>query len=179
MERIGTKIINSVILWGFVAVSWAGPGGECRDIPEPTERLACYDSRDKPTTQPLEEDASPKVMDQARNSSEHGSTKSNGESLGQRASSAVQNALKVALPRRNTVEAKAPTKPVEYTISKVLRRYGGKVEYHTADGREFRKLGASASDFAIGDTVVAKLGVFSAVFLINQRGKRIKVKPLN
>ena len=179
MAHISKKIISGSILWGCALISWAAPSGECRDIREPVERLACYDSRAKLGSQPAEEDVASKIENPVGPSSKNRPAWGNGGSREEPAASAVQNALKVALPRRNTVENRAPAKPVEYTIRKVLRKYGGKVEYHTADGREFRKLTTSTSDFAVGDTVVAKLGVFSAVFLINQKGKRIKVKPLN
>lgn len=179
MAHISKKIISGSILWGYAAFSCATPSVECRDIREPAKRLACYDSREKLGSQPAEEDVAPKTESPVGPSSENRPERSNGGSPEEQTTSAVQNALKVALPRRNTVENRAPAKPVEYTIRKVLRKYGGKVEYHTADGREFRKLTTSTSDFAVGDTVVAKLGVFSAVFLINQNGKRIKVKPLN
>lgn len=180
MAHISTQIVGITILWASSAVCWAAPEIECRDIPEPTERLACYDSKEKP----LEQSASSEYATLNRKAStavasEDQTTTTKVPSVRQRVSNVVSNALEVALPRKNAAKTNAQTKAVEYTISKVLRKYGGKIEYHTADGRKFRKLGGSASDFAVGDTVVAKLGVFDVVFLINQKGTRIKVKTLN
>ena len=180
MAHISTQIIGLTILWGYAAVCWAAPEVECRDIQEPTERLACYDSKEEP----LGQSASSESASLNRKAStavvpENQTAKNKAPSIRQRVSRVVGNALEVALPRKNAAKPDAQTKAVEYTISKVLRKYGGKIEYHTTDGRKFRKLGGSASDFAVGDTVVAKLGVFDVVFLINQKGTRIKVKTLN
>ncbi len=179
MAHISTQIIGLTILWGYAAICWAASDGECRDIQDPAKRLACYDGRERPAGPSVSEsamlnrDATPAVTP------ENQTAKNKAPSIRQRVSRVVGNALEVALPRKNAAKPDAQTKAVEYTISKVLRKYGEKIEYHTMDGRRFRKLGGSASDFAVGDTVVAKLGVFDVVFLINQKGTRIKVKPLN
>ena len=63
-----------------------------------------------------------------------------------------------------------------YTVTRVIRKYGGKIEYLTDNGRRFRKISTSQQNFQVGDVLVAKRGVFEAVFLVNQDGKRIKVK---
>lgn len=179
MAHISAQIIGITILWGYAGICWAAPDGECRDIQDPAKRLACYDSKEPPAGQSVSEsamlnrDATPAVTP------ENQTATTQAQSVQQRVSRVVSNALEVALPRKNAVETNVQTKAVEYTISKVVRKYGEKVEYHTTDGRKFRKLGGSASDFAVGDTVVAKLGVFEVVFLINQKGTRIKVKTLN
>ncbi len=179
MAHISTQIIGITILWGYAAVCWSASEGECRDIQDPAERLACYDSKERPAGKSVSESAALNREATPVVTPENQTPKNKPSSIRQRVTKVVGNALEVALPRKNAEKPDVQTKAVEYTISKALRKYGEKIEYHTTDGRRFRKLGGSASDFAVGDTVVAKLGVFDVVFLINQKGTRIKVKALN
>ena len=180
MAHINTQIISAAMLFGYSAICWAAAKDDCRVIEDPVERLACYDSNALPIAQPNNEPVTNNTepVAPAHLENETVTTKPT-KSIRKRASGVLRNALEVALPRKTEIRSSPETRAVEYTISKVLRKYGEKIEYHTTDGRKFRKIGGSSSNLAVGDTVVAKLGVFDAVFLINQKGTRIKVKTLN
>lgn len=176
MAHFRMQIIGTLILCASSSV-WAASVEECRDITNPGERLACYDntatttvtSAPTPKQKPEKQSAEPIAPAPTRSAKPKLTRKP----------VVVNNALEEPLPRRAVNKPQIETAAVEYTIAKVLRRYGEKIEYQTDDGRRFRKLSATQTNFAVGDTVVAKLGVFGAVFLINQEGMRIKVKPLN
>ena len=176
MAHFRMQIVGTLILCASSSV-WAASVEECRDITNPSERLACYDntatttviSAPAPKQKPEKQPAQPITPAPTRSTKPKQTNKP----------VVVNNALEEPLPRRGVNKPQVETAAVEYTIVKVLRRYGEKIEYQTNDGRRFRKLSATQTNFSIGDTVVAKLGVFGAVFLINQDGTRIKVKPLN
>ena len=176
MAYFRMQILGTLILFASVRV-WAASVEECRDITNPDERLACYDNTATTTVisaptpkQMLEKQPAEPIAPAPTRSAKPKQTNK---------PVVVTNALKEPLPRRGANQPQVETVAVEYTIAKVLRRYGEKIEYQTDDGRRFRKLSATQTNFAVGDTVVAKLGVFGAVFLIDQKGTRIKVKPLN
>jgi hypothetical protein len=89
----------------------------------------------------------------------------------------LTGALKEELPRPSANRSFEREDDItRYTVTQVIRKYGGKVEYLTDNGRRFRKISTSQQNFQVGDVLVAKRGVFEAVFLVNQDGKRIKVK---
>ena len=180
MAHISTQIISAAMFFGCSTICWAAGKDDCRVIEDPVERLACYDSNALPIAQPKSKPATNNTepVAPARLENETVTTEP-AKSIRKSVPKVVRNALEVALPRKTEIRSSPETRAVEYTISKVLRKYGEKIEYHTTDGRKFRKIGGSSSNLAVGDTVVAKLGVFDAVFLNNQRGTRIKVKTLN
>ena len=87
--------------------------------------------------------------------------------------------LKEELPRKADRIIKKEDDPTRYTVTRIVRKYGGKIEFVTDNDRRFRKISTSDYLFEVGDVLVAKRGVFESVFLINQDGKRIKVKIVN
>ena len=92
----------------------------------------------------------------------------------------LKGAIKKELPRRGASEKRPRIDDItRYTVTKVVTKYGGKIEYLTDNGRRFRKISTSPQSFKVGDVLVAKLGVFESVFLVNQDGKRIKVKIMD
>ena len=148
------------------------PLGKCLKIENPTERLACYDKMlessvtESPTASPMSD--LPSV-----------STKTPTEKT-KIAATHLTGALREELPRRKTDQRFEREDDVtRYTVSRILRKYGGKVEYLTENGRRFRKISTSHQNFQVGDVLVAKRGVFEAVFLVNEEGKRIKVKIMD
>ena len=156
---------------------------DCRQIADPGARLACYDSSAALKNEPAQliNQTSRNVAPSAKPTPAPApAPKTINDAPKQKPQAeAVSGALKTPLPRRAATASATEQKAVQYTITKVSRKRDEKIEYQTADGRRFRKLSANQSSFAVGDRVVATLGVFNAVFLINQDGIRIKVKPLN
>ena len=162
---------------------------DCRQIADPGARLACYDSspalKNEPA-QPIDQTsrnvapfAKPTPTPAPAPAPAPAPKTTNDAPKQKPQAKAVSGALKTPLPRRAATASATEQKAVQYTITRVSRKHDEKIEYQTADGRRFRKLSANQSSFAVGDRVVATLGVFNAVFLINQDGIRIKVKPLN
>ncbi|MEC8492761.1 MAG: hypothetical protein VXY76_07680, partial [Pseudomonadota bacterium] len=92
----------------------------------------------------------------------------------------LKGAIKKELPKRGASEKRPRIDDItRYTVTKVVTKYGGKIEYLTDNGRRFRKISTSPQSFKVGDVLVAKLGVFDSIFLVNQNGNRIKVKVIN
>jgi type IV secretory pathway VirB10-like protein len=154
---------------------------DCRQIADPGARLACYDSSPALKNEPAQpiDQTSRNVAPFAKPTPTPAPKTTNDAPKQKPQAKAVSGALKTPLPRRAATASATEQKAVQYTITRVSRKRDEKIEYQTADGRRFRKLSANQSSFAVGDRVVATLGVFNAVFLINQDGIRIKVKPLN
>lgn len=166
--------ITGLTLWVVAAATVsAATISDCRSITEADQRLACYDRVGSNSDTMVDavaagESAAPEQAEAAEKPAPK-----------YQAPRMVSDALTEPLPRDAAVQPSPPQAQVEYTIGKVLHKRSERIEYHTTDNRRFRKISPTTSNFAVGDIVVAKLGVFNAVFLINQDGMRIKVKPLN
>ena len=183
MAHFRAQVIGVIIAVCSSTATLAATVEDCRQIADPGARLACYDSSaalKKEPAQPIDQ-TSRNVTPSATTTPTPTPTPKTTKDIPKQKpqAEAVSGALKTPLPRRAATASATEQKAVQYTITKVSRKRGEKIEYQTADGRRFRKLSANQSSFAVGDRVVATLGVFNAVFLINQDGIRIKVKPLN
>ena len=170
MASLRNKIVLVMLLAAFYIPAFAEPLEQCLTIESPTERLACYDrmfKRTEPESQvTLPTSVSPSAPPKRSKPPKTKATRT-----------ILTGALKEELPRPKANRSfKREDDITRYTVARVIRKYGGKVEYLTNNGRRFRKISTSQQNFQVGDVLVAKRGVFEAVFLVNQDGKRIKVK---
>ena len=145
----------------------------CAAKEDPAERLDCYDEvvgREKLKPNELTEN---KSFTSSRATSEP-----NGKTNIER--TVFRGVIKDELPRKKeSIAQRERDRVASYTIARVIRKYDGKIEYLTTTGRRFRQISSTPRTFKTGDVLVAKLGVFESVFLINEEGKRVKVKVLN
>ncbi|RPG33306.1 MAG: hypothetical protein CBC52_001490 [Gammaproteobacteria bacterium TMED92] len=166
--------VTGLALWVVAAATVsAATISDCRSITEADQRLACYDRVGSNSEAMVDAAGTGEsaALQQAEAAEKSVTT--------YQAPRIVSGALTEPLPLNSAAQRSSPPAVVEYTIGEVLHKRSERIEYHTTDNRRFRKISTTTSNFAVGDTVVAKLGVFNAVFLINQDGMRIKVKPLN
>ena len=170
MEYLRTKVAMAALLSAVCSFSYAETIETCTEIKDPTTRLACYDNalqKDVPKSLP-----EPKSVQAHKEAKDPASIKV--------AEQVLKGAIKKELPRRGASEKRPRIDDItRYTVTKVVTKYGGKIEYLTDNGRRFRKISTSPQSFKVGDVLVAKLGVFESVFLLNQDGKRIKVKIMD
>ncbi len=182
MEYLRTKVAIAAILGAVCSFVSAETIETCTEIKDPTTRLACYDNA-------LQKDVPKSVLEpksvQAPNSTQPPkSTQVPKEAKAPAAIKVAEQVLKGAikkdLPKRGASEKRPRIDDItRYTVTRVVTKYGGKIEYLTDNGRRFRKISTSPQSFKVGDVLVAKLGVFESVFLVNQDGKRIKVKIMD
>ena len=167
MAHLRSKVVLSALAAALCAPALAEPLEQCLKIEKPAERLACYDKVLERTE--IESNAASVSVSAAPKEPKPSKTKVT--------TTILTGALKEELPRPSANRSFEREDDItRYTVTKVIRKYGGKVEYLTDNDRRFRKISTSAQDFKVGDVLVAKRGVFEAVFLVNQDGKRIKVK---
>ena len=176
MEYLRIKVAVAALLGVLCSFVSAETIETCIEIKDPTTRLACYDNalqKDVPKSvlEPKSTQA-PKSTQLTKEAKDSASTKVTERIL--------KGAIKKELPRRGASEKRPRIDDItRYTVTKVVTKYGGKIEYLTDNGRRFRKISTSPQSFKVGDVLVAKLGVFESVFLVNQDGKRIKVKIMD
>ena len=176
MEYLRTKVAIAVMLDAVCSFASAETIETCTEIKDPTTRLACYDNA-------LQKDV-PKSVLEPKSVQAPKSTQVPKEAKAPAAIKVAEQVLKGAikkeLPRRGASEKRPRVDNItRYTVTRVVTKYGGKIEYLTDNGRRFRKISTSPQSFKVGDVLVAKLGVFESVFLVNQDGKRIKVKIMD
>ena len=176
MEYLRTKVAIAAILGAVCSFVSAETIETCTEIKDPTTRLACYDNA-------LQKDV-PKSVLEPKSVQAPKSTRVPKEAKDPAAIKVAEQVLKGAikkeLPRRGASEKRPRVDNItRYTVTRVVTKYGGKIEYLTDNGRRFRKISTSPQSFKVGDVLVAKLGVFESVFLVNQDGKRIKVKIMD
>ena len=176
MEYLRTKVAIAAILGAVCSFVSAETIETCTEIKDPTTRLACYDNalqKDVPKSvlEPKSVQA-PKSTQVPKEAKDRAAIKV--------AEQVLKGAIKKELPRRGASEKRPRVDNItRYTVTRVVTKYGGKIEYLTDNGRRFRKISTSPQSFKVGDVLVAKLGVFESVFLVNQDGKRIKVKIMD
>ena len=176
MEYLRTKVAIAAILGAVCSFVSAETIETCTEIKDPTTRLACYDNalqKDVPKSvlEPKSVEA-PKSTQVPKEAKDPAAIKV--------AEQVLKGAIKKELPRRGASEKRPRVDNItRYTVTRVVTKYGGKIEYLTDNGRRFRKISTSPQSFKVGDVLVAKLGVFDSIFLVNQNGNRIKVKVIN
>ena len=176
MEYLRTKVAIAAILGAVCSFVSAETIETCTEIKDPTTRLACYDNA-------LQKDVPKSVLEpksvQAPKSNQV-PKEAKAPAAIKVAEQVLKGAIKKELPRRGASEKRPRIDNItRYTVTRVVTKYGGKIEYLTDNGRRFRKISTSPQSFKVGDVLVAKLGVFESVFLVNQDGKRIKVKIMD
>ncbi len=176
MEYLRTKVAIAAILGAVCSFVSAETIETCTEIKDPTTRLACYDNA-------LQKDVPKSVLEpksvQAPKSTQVPKEAKDPASI-KVAEQVLKGAIKKELPRRGALEKRPRIDDItRYTVTKVVSKYGGKIEYLTDNGRRFMKISTSPQSFKVGDVLVAKLGVFDSIFLVNQNGNRIKVKVIN
>ena len=176
MEYLRTKVAIAAILGAVCSFVSAETIETCTEIKDPTTRLACYDNA-------LQKDVPKSVLEpksvQAPKSTQVPKEAKDPAAI-KVAEQILKGAIKKELPRRGASEKRPRVDNItRYTVTRVVTKYGGKIEYLTDNGRRFRKISTSPQSFKVGDVLVAKLGVFESVFLVNQDGKRIKVKIMD
>jgi len=172
------KIIVLSIALAVSSNAVADNADHCVSIVDSKERLECYDRALRPAKSADKKEANsppPKSMDTNVVSRAKGIAKE----VTEKQTSVPRGALKEELPRKADHIIKKEDDPTRYTVTRIVRKYGGKIEFVTDNDRRFRKISTSDYLFEVGDVLVAKRGVFESVFLINQDGKRIKVKIVN
>ncbi len=176
MEYLRTKVAIAAILGAVCSFVSAETIETCTEIKDPTTRLACYDNA-------LQKDVPKSVLEpksvQAPKSTQVPKEAKDPAAI-KVAEQVLKGAIKKELPRRGASEKRPRVDNItRYTVTRVVTKYGGKIEYLTDNGRRFRKISTSPQSFKVGDVLVAKLGVFDSIFLVNQNGNRIKVKVID
>ena len=172
------KIIVLSIALAVSSNAVADNADHCVSIVDSKDRLECYDRALRPAKSADKKEAnSPPPRAWIRTS--YPERKSIAKEVTEKQTSVPRGALKEELPRKADHIIKKEDDPTRYTVTRIVRKYGGKIEFVTDNDRRFRKISTSAYLFEVGDVLVAKRGVFESVFLINQDGKRIKVKIVN
>ena len=140
----------------------ASEANRCVSIVDDVKRLACYDSLF------IDESIEPKVI-------ELDTIKKSVETLKKTESELEDATIKAAQDAYNQVieDAKA------MDVAKVTEGRNKKVYYYMNNDRIFRKNTSRSATFRVDDIVELEGGALGAQFLINQNGKRIKVKEIN
>ena len=140
----------------------ASEANQCVSIVDDVKRLSCYDSLF------IDESIEPKVI-------ELGTIKKSVETLKKTESELEDATIKAAQDAYNQVieDAKA------MVVAKVTEGRNKKVYYYMNNDRIFRKNTSRSATFRVDDIVELQGGALGAQFLINQNGKRIKVKEIN
>jgi len=140
----------------------ASEANQCVSIVDDVKRLSCYDSLF------IDESIEPKVI-------ELDIIKKSVETLKKTESELEDATIKAAQDAYNQVieDAKA------MVVAKVTEGRNKKVYYYMNNDRIFRKNTSRSATFRVDDIVELEGGALGAQFLINQNGKRIKVKEIN
>jgi len=143
------------MMLGFAATASGQSMLECSRLESEAERLECYDRVAGRVEKQLEE-------------KRVGTTEQRVEARNEAVAEEVVGAKPDAVvPDVLTLE-----------IGEVLRDRNGRVTYKTTDGRYFRRSSGSRITFREGDTCTMEEGMFSAIFLVCDNGKRNKVEEL-
>ena len=140
----------------------ASEANRCVSIVDDLERLSCYDSLF------IDQSIESKVI-------ELDTIKKPVENLKKTESKLEDATIKAAQDAYNQVieDAKA------MVVAKVTEGRNKKVYYYMNNDRIFRKNTSRSATFRVDDIVELEGGALGAQFLINQNGKRIKVKEIN
>ena len=140
----------------------AKDSNRCVSIVDDVNRLSCYDSLF------IDQSIEPKVI-------ELDASKKPVENLKKTESKLEDATIKAAQDAYNQVieDAKA------MVVAKVTEGRNKKVYYYMNNDRIFRKNTSRSATFRVDDIVELEGGALGAQFLINQNGKRIKVKEIN
>ena len=140
----------------------AKDSNRCVSIFDDVKRLSCYDSLF------IDQSIEPKVI-------ELDTIKKPVETLKKTESELEDATIKAAQDAYNQVieDAKA------MVVAKVTEGRNKKVYYYMNNDRIFRKNTSRSATFRVDDIVELEGGALGAQFLINQNGKRIKVKEIN
>ena len=159
-SRLASSIFYIVLISSTIA--HANETNRCVSIVDDVKRLACYDSMF------IDQSIEPKVI-------ELDTIKKPVETL-KKTESKLENAtIKAAQDAYNQIieDAKA------MVVAKVTEGRNKKVYYYMNNDRIFRKNTSRSATFRVDDIVELEGGALGAQFLINQNGKRIKVKEIN
>ena len=140
----------------------AKDSNRCVSIVDDVKRLSCYDSLF------IDQSIEPKVI-------ELDTIKKPVETLKKTESELEDATIKAAQDAYNQVieDAKA------MVVAKVTEGRNKKVYYYMNNDRIFRKNTSRSATFRVDDIVELEGGALGAQFLINQNGKRIKVKEIS
>ena len=140
----------------------AKESNRCVLIVDDVKRLSCYDSLF------IDQSIEPKVV-------ELDAIKKPVETLKKTESELKDATIKAAQDAYNQIieDAKA------MVVTKVAEGRNKKVYYYMNNDRIFRKNTSRSATFRVDDIVELEGGALGAQFLINQNGKRIKVKEIN
>ena len=140
----------------------ANETNRCVSIVDDVKRLSCYDSLF------IDQSIEPKVV-------ELDAIKKPVETLKKTESELKDATIKAAQDAYNQIieDAKA------MVVTKVAEGRNKKVYYYMNNDRIFRKNTSRSATFRVDDIVELEGGALGAQFLINQNGKRIKVKEIN
>ena len=159
-----SRLASSIFCIYIVLTSCANASeaNRCVSIVDDLERLSCYDSLF------IDESIEPKVI-------ELDTIKKSVETLRKTESELEDATIKAAQDAYNQVieDAKA------MIVAKVTEGRNKKVYYYMNNDRIFRKNTSRSATFRVDDIVELEGGALGAQFLINQNGKRIKVKEIN
>lgn len=139
----------------------ANESNQCISIIDDMKRLSCYDSLF--IDQPIE----PKVI-------EVDIIKKPIENLRKLESDRENATIKAARDAYNQIIADSEA----MVVKKVAENKNKKVYYYMKNGRIFRKNTSRSATFRMNDVVELEGGALGAQFLINQNGRRIKVKEV-
>ena len=159
-SRLALRILSVYIF--SINLANANESNQCISIVDDVKRLSCYDSLF------IDESIEPKVI-------ELGTIKKSVETLKKTESELEDATIKAAQDAYNQVieDAKA------MVVAKVTEGRNKKVYYYMNNDRIFRKNTSRSATFRVDDIVELEGGALGAQFLINQNGKRIKVKEIN
>lgn len=159
-----SRLASSIFCIYIVLTSCANASeaNRCVSIVDDLERLSCYDSLF------IDQSIEPKVI-------ELDTIKKPVENLKKTESELEDATIKAAQDAYNQVieDAKA------MIVAKVAEGRNKKVYYYMNNDRIFRKNTSRSATFRVDDIVELEGGALGAQFLINQNGKRIKVKEIN
>ena len=159
-----SRLASSIFCIYIVLISSvdAKESNRCVLIVDDVKRLSCYDSLF------IDQSIEPKVV-------ELDAIKKPVETLKKTESELKDATIKAAQDAYNQIieDAKA------MVVTKVAEGRNKKVYYYMNNDRIFRKNTSRSATFRVDDIVELEGGALGAQFLINQNGKRIKVKEIN
>ena len=159
-----SRLASSIFCIYIVLISSvdAKESNRCVLIVDDVKRLSCYDSLF------IDQSIEPKVI-------ELDTIKKPVETLKKTESELEDATIKAAQDAYNQIieDAKA------MVVTKVAEGRNKKVYYYMNNDRIFRKNTSRSATFRVDDIVELEGGALGAQFLINQNGKRIKVKEIN
>lgn len=156
MGTLYRKATAALIILASASLANAQTVLECAKLENQEDRLACYDEVAGRVEKKLDEP-------------QQGTTQERVEARNEAIAEAVVGA---------ETEEDVPDL-LRLEIETVIRDSNRRVIYKTTDGRYFRRSTASSVTFRAGDVCSIEEGVFSAIFLVRDDGKKNKVKELS